>query len=116
MKIVGLKSCVVGAAWRNLIFVRLDTDEGIYSLAEATSHNKTQAILGYLEEARERYVIGSDPFDFENRFSRMLRMDYGYGGSVQTTVISAVEIACRDIVGKALGQPLWRLLGGKCRD
>jgi galactonate dehydratase len=116
MKIVDMKTFVVGAAWRNLIFIRLETDEGINGCAEATSHNKTAAVLGYLEEARERYVIGTDPFDTENLFTRMFRRDYSYGATVQTTVISAVEIACWDIVGKALGQPVWRLLGGKCRD
>ncbi len=116
MKITDLRTYVVGAAWRNLIFIRLDTDEGISGLAEATSHNKTGALLGYLEEAKSRYVIGTDPFDTEDLFSRMFRLDYSYAGTVQTTVISAVEIACWDIVGKALGQPVWRLLGGKCRD
>ena len=116
MKIVDLKTFVAGAAWRNLIFIRLETDEGISGCAEATSHNKTRALLGYLEEAKQRYVLGSDPFDTENLFSRMFRLDYSYAGTVQTTVISAVEIACWDIVGKALGQPVWRLLGGKCRE
>ncbi len=116
MKIVDLKTFVAGAAWRNLIFIRLDTDEGLTGCAEATSHNKTRALLGYLEEARQRYVIGTDPFDTEALFARMFRLDYSYAATVQTTVISAVEIACWDIVGKALGQPVWRLLGGKCRD
>jgi galactonate dehydratase len=116
MKIVDLKTFVVGAAWRNLIFIRLETDEGISGCAEATSHNKTLAVLGYLEEARQRYVIGTDPFNTEDLFSRMYRLDYSYAATVQTTVISSVEIACWDIVGKALGQPVWRLLGGKCRD
>jgi galactonate dehydratase len=116
MKIVDMKVWVAGAAWRNLIFIRLDTDEGISGCAESTSHNKTQAVLGYLEEVKRRYVIGTDPFDAEHLFSRMFRLDYSYGATVQMTVLSAVEIACWDIVGKALGQPVWRLLGGKCRD
>lgn len=116
MKIVDLKTFVVGAAWRNLIFIRLETDEGLTGCAEATSHNKTRALLGYLEEARQRYVIGTDPFNTEDLFARMFRLDYSYAATVQTTVMSAVEIACWDIVGKALGQPIWRLLGGKCRD
>ena len=116
MKIVNARTFVVGAAWRNLIFIRLDTDEGISGCAEATAHNKTQAMLGYLQEAFRRYAIGTDPFDTENLFARMFRLDYSYAGSVQTTAISAIEIACWDIVGKALGQPVWRLLGGKCRD
>ena len=58
MKIVDAKTFVVGAAWRNLIFIRLDTDEGISGCAEATAHNKTQAMLGYLQEAFRRYAIG----------------------------------------------------------
>jgi galactonate dehydratase len=116
MKIVSLETFVVGAAWRNLIFIRLNTDDGITGCAEATSHNKTRAILGYLEEARERYVIGTDPFDTEDLFTRMFRLDYSYAATVQTTVLSAIEIACWDIVGKALGQPVWKLLGGKCRE
>lgn len=115
MKIVDLKTFVAGAAWRNLIFIRLETDEGVSGCAEATSHNKTAAVLGYLEDVRQRYVIGADPFDTEDLFSRMFRLDYSYAATVQTTVISAVEIACWDIVGKVLGQPVWRLLGGKCR-
>jgi galactonate dehydratase len=116
MKITGAKTFIVGAAWRNLIFIRLETDEGVSGCAEATAHNKTQAMLGYLQEAFERYVIGTDPFDTENLFARMFRLDYSWGGSVQATAISAVEIACWDIVGKVLGQPVWRLLGGKCRE
>jgi len=116
MKIADMKVFVAGAAWRNLIFIRLDTDEGISGCSEATCHNKTRALLGYLEEARSRYILGTDPFDIENLFARMFRLDYNNAGNVQNTVISAVEIACWDIVGKALGQPVWRLLGGKCRD
>jgi galactonate dehydratase len=116
MKIVNLKTFVVGAPWRNLIFISLETDEGISGCSEATSHNKTQALLGYLEEARERYVLGTDPFDTEDLFSRMYRLDYSLCASVQATALSAIEIACWDIVGKALGQPIWRLLGGKCRE
>src|SRR5208282_2154878 len=104
MKIVNLKTFVVGAPWRNLLFISLETDEGITGCAEATSHNKTKALLGYLEEARERYVLGTDPFDTEDLFSRMYRLDYSLCASVQATALSAIEIACWDIVGKALGQ------------
>jgi len=116
MKITQLETFVAGAAWRNLMFIRLQTDEGISGCAEATAHNKTAATLAYFREAAERYVIGTDPFDIEDRFARMFRQDYSFGGAVQSTVISAVEIACWDIMGKALGQPVWRLLGGRCRD
>ena len=116
MKIVGFEVFVAGAAWRNLVFIRLTTDEGITGCAESTVHNKTRAILGYLEEVKTRYVLGTDPFDIEDLFARMYRLDYNNAGNVQMTALSAVEIACWDIIGKKLGQPVWRLLGGKCRD
>jgi galactonate dehydratase len=116
MKITNLETFVAGAEWLNLMFIRLDTDEGISGCAEATAHNKTAATLAYFQEAAPRYVIGSDPFDIEDLFARMFRLDYSNGGAVQATVMSAVEIACWDIIGKKLGQPVWRLLGGKCRD
>lgn len=116
MKITDLKVFVAGDAWRNLTFIRLETDEGITGCAEATSHNKTSAVLGYLQDAKARYVIGTDPFNIEDLYARMYRLDYAYAPTVQSTVVSAVETACWDIVGKALGQPVWRLLGGKCRD
>ena len=116
MKIVAVEPFVAGDAWRNLTFIRVLTDEGVNGCAEMTSHNKTKAVLGYLQEACPRYVIGSDPFDTESLFAKMFRLDYSYGGTVQMTVLSAIEIACWDIVGKVLGQPVWRLMGGKCRE
>jgi galactonate dehydratase len=116
MKIIDMEVFVAGAAWRNFIFIRLKTDEGITGCSEATCHNKTRSLLGYLEEARARYIIGTDPFNIEDLFTRMFRLDYNNAGNVQITVLSAVEIACWDIMGKVLHQPVWRLLGGKCRD
>ncbi len=92
MKITDLKTYVVGAAWRNLIFIQLETDEGITGCAEATAHNKTQAVLGYLVEAKQRYVLGADPFDIEALFARMFRLDYSYSTGVQSTVLLTIRI------------------------
>ena len=65
---------------------------------------------------RRNNVVGSDPFDIEDLWQRMFRNDFWRGGVVAYTGISAVEIACWDIVGKALGVPCWKLLGGKVRS
>src|SRR5205823_6341767 len=58
-------------------------------------------------------VVGRDPFDIEAIVGGMIRDQY-QGGSTVMTAISAVEIALWDLVGKACGQPVYRLLGGRC--
>ena len=116
MKITAVKPLVLGTPWRNLTFVKVETDEGIYGLGEVRLNNRTNALLGYLTEAVPRYAIGIDPFDIESLVARMTINDYGRMGEVTMSAVSILEIACWDIVGKALGQPCYRLMGGAVRD
>lgn len=116
MKITRVTPFVLGTAWRNLTFIKVETDEGLYGLGEARSLNKDDALLGYLNEAVPRYVIGADPFDIEKLVQRMYRGDFGRAGEIAMTGIALVEIACWDLMGKALNQPVYRLLGGAVRD
>jgi galactonate dehydratase len=64
---------------------------------------------------KDRYVLGADPFDIESLVMRMIRDQY-QGGAVAMTAISGIEIACWDLIGKACGQPIYKLLGGRCHD
>lgn len=116
MKITAVKPMVLGTPWRNLTFVKVETDAGIYGLGEVRLNNRTNALLGYLTEAVPRYAIGHDPFEIEALVSRMSINDYGRMGEVTMSAVSILEIACWDIVGKALGQPCYRLMGGAVRD
>lgn len=116
MKITNVTPMVLGTRWRNLTFVKVDTDEGISGVGEARVLNRTDAVLGYLSEAAPRYVIGSDPFEIERLTQRMFREDFGRAGEIVMTTMALVEMACWDIVGKALNQPVYRLLGGAVRD
>jgi galactonate dehydratase len=116
MRITAVETYVLGTSWRNLIFVRVQTDEGLSGVGEATVQNREEAVLAYVQAAARRYVIGSDPFDIEDLWLRMYRDDYWRGGVVQTTSISAIEVACWDIVGKAAGLPVYKLLGGRAHD
>lgn len=115
MKISDVRPLVLGTAWRNLTFVVVCTDEGLEGVGEVRMVNNTEALLGYLREAVPNHVLGSDPFAIEDLVLRMRRNDYGRPGQVEMSGISAIEIACWDIVGKALGQPIYRLLGGPVR-
>lgn len=116
MKISKVTPLVLGTPWRNLTFVKVETDEGLIGVGEARVINRTEAVLGYLSEAVPRYVLGSDPFNIEQLVQRMYREDYGRAGELVMTGIALIEIACWDIVGQALGQPVYRLLGGAVRD
>ncbi|EIF01040.1 mandelate racemase/muconate lactonizing enzyme family protein [Saccharomonospora glauca] len=116
MKITNVETFVMGTPWRDLTFVRVTTDEGLTGVGETRMLGHTEALKGYLSEAVPRHVIGADPFDIEALVQRMKRGDYGRPGEIMMSGIACVEMACWDIVGKALGQPVWRLLGGKVRD
>lgn len=116
MKITSMTPLVLGTSWRNLTFLKLETDDGYVGVSEVRINNRTESLLGYLEGIRKRHVLGSDPFDIEDLTLRIFRNDYGRVGEIAATGISLVEIACWDIVGKVTGQPVYRLLGGACRD
>jgi galactonate dehydratase len=116
VKIAALRTAVVGTPWRNLTFVELRTDEGVTGVGEVRMLGHTDALLGYLAEAERRYILGSDPFAIEALVQRMYRGDYARAGEIAMSAIACVEIACWDIVGQALGQPVHRLLGGAVRD
>jgi galactonate dehydratase len=116
MKISKVKTHVVGTPWRDLTFVEIFTDEGLVGVGETRMLSHTQALIGYLAEAENNHILGSDPFDIESLVHRMKFGDYGRSGEIVMSGIACVEMACWDIVGKALDQPVWRLLGGKVRE
>lgn len=116
MKITAVEPLVLGTSWRNLIFLKVRTDEGLVGIGECTLQNREEGVLGYLQGAVRRHVIGTDPFNIEDLWLRMYRNEFWRGGVIATTVMSGIEIACWDIIGKTVGQPLWRLLGGRCHE
>jgi galactonate dehydratase len=116
MKISDMRVLVMGTSWRNLTFLRITTDDGYDGISEVRINNRTEALLGYLEGAKKRHILGSDPFNVEDLVLRLSRDDFGRVGEIVACGISLVEIACWDIIGKVVGQPVYRLLGGACRD
>jgi galactonate dehydratase len=116
MTITDLHTYVLFDGWRNLVFVELETDTGLTGLGEATLANRTEAVLAYLHAAKERHVVGSDPFDTEALWRRIYLGDFIRGGMIACAALSAIDIACHDIQGKALGVPVYKLLGGTFRE
>lgn len=111
MKICDMQVLVVGNPWKNWIFLRLLTDEGIEGVGEATSGLETMPVVAHLEELRE-LVIGKDPRSLPMLLEDIRKALFlGRGREA----VSGIEIACWDIIGKISGLPLYQLLGGKCR-
>ena len=116
LKIVDARTIVVGAPWRELVFVELITDSGVIGVGEVRMVNKTTTLLGCIEELAPRYVIGADPFDVERLSWNILRADYGRPEEITQSALAAFEVASWDIIGQTLGVPIWKLLGGRVRD
>src|SRR6266545_439173 len=116
MKIVGARTIVVGTPWRDLAFLELATDTGLVGVGEARMVNKTNTLIACLEELAPRYVIGSDPYDVERLVWNIQRAEYGRPGEIAQSALAVFEIACWDLIGQALGVPVWKLLGGRFRN
>ncbi|MFI5755130.1 mandelate racemase/muconate lactonizing enzyme family protein [Streptomyces sp. NPDC051569] len=116
MRITGITTHVVGTPWRNLTYVLVHTDEGLTGVGETRMLGRTDALLGYLREAEANHIAGTDPFAVEDLVRRMKYGDFGRAGEIVMSGIAVVEMACWDIKGKALGVPVWQLLGGKVTD
>ena len=95
--------------------MKLYTDEGIDGVGEATLEWRTKTVVAALEEL-ERVLVGRDPFQTEHLIETLHRDSYWRTGAVFRRALGAVEAALLDIKGKALGVPVYELLGGKHRD
>ncbi len=128
MEIVKVKSYIMGVPHRrNWVFCKLETDEGLEGWGECPApwlreHTHAQA----LREYGQRFMIGQDPFNIEAIWEALYKTAGSYAktgrnahshhfqhpGVFHGQIVGALEMACWDIVGKALHQPIYRLLGG----
>ncbi|MCW3987245.1 MAG: galactonate dehydratase [Candidatus Bathyarchaeota archaeon] len=116
MKITGIKNySVADSDGRSYFIVKVETDEGIYGLGEVGIRWWGAAIEKAVEHLSE-IVIGQDPFSTERLWQHMFRGSFFPADKVYTCAISAIDIALWDIKGKALGLPVYKLLGGPVRD
>ena len=116
MRITEVRTTVVGAPWRELTFVELLTDEGLTGVGEVRMVNKTATLVALVGELAPRYVVGADPFDVERLAWQVQREEYGRVGEVSQSALAAFDMACWDIMGQALGVPVWKLIGGRVRE
>jgi len=114
MKITDI-SIYLAKEWRTFLFVVIDTDEGIYGLGEAGITGRELAVQGAIEHFKP-LLIGQDPFRTEHIWQVLFRGGFFPAQRILTAAIAAIDIALWDIKGKALGVPVYQLLGGLARD
>ncbi len=115
MKIRDLKLYPTMVGRRHQLIIKIETDEGIHGWGESGLSGRELAVMGALRHYRE-LIIGRNPFDIGAIWQDLYRSQYFEGGRVLTAAIAAIDIALHDIKGKALGVPVYQLLGGKHRD
>ncbi len=116
MQVTSVRTTVVGTPWRDLVFVELETDDGLVGVGEVRPVNKTDSFVAVVEELAARYVIGADPFDTERLAWAIERLEYGRPGEHGQSALAAFDIASWDLIGQTLGVPVWKLLGGRFRE
>jgi galactonate dehydratase len=114
MRITSIETYTVGAVWKNWLFVRVNTDEGVHGVGEGTMNGFIKTAEACVHEF-EHLIVGMDPRDV-NAVLKVLLETVQDGGHVHHLAICAIEVACWDIAGKVHGVPVYKLLGGRVRN
>jgi galactonate dehydratase len=115
MKVRDLKLHPTRVGRRHQLIIKIETDEGVSGWGESGLIGRELAVMGALRHYRE-LIIGKNPFNIGAIWQDLYRSQYFEGGRVLTAAISAIDVALHDLKGKALGVPVYQLLGGKHRD
>ena len=114
MRITAIETIHVGA-YPNITFVEVHTDEGLIGLGETFRTPRT--VAAQIHETVAPYLLGKDPLTIDAHSSVLLNPYLGFAStSAEIRAASAVDIALWDLSGKALGRPVYELLGGLTRE
>ena len=111
-KIGRIETFMVPPRW---LFVRVEADDGAFGWGEASLEGWAESVEGAFEAFRDRF-IGADPFAIEDIWQVGYRGGFYRGGPVFMSALAGLEQALWDLKGRALGLPVWQMLGGKVRN
>lgn len=115
MKITRIETLPIPMGYRDFIACRVFTDEGLTGIGEPYPVGPNDAVAAVIADFAT-WLVGRDPRDITGIWQHLYAHTRFPGGSVVNAAISGIEHALWDISGKAAGVPVYRLLGGKCRD
>ncbi|MEQ9315472.1 MAG: D-galactonate dehydratase family protein, partial [Henriciella sp.] len=107
---------IVTCPGRNFVTLKIETDQGIYGIGDATLNGREKAVVAYLEDHVIPVLIGRDAHRIEDIWQYLYRGAYWRRGPVTMSAIAAVDTALWDLKGKAAGLPVYQLLGGASRE
>ncbi len=106
---------IVTCPGRNFVTLKIETDEGLHGIGDATLNGREMAVVSYLQDHVAPCLIGRDPHQIEDIWQYLYRGAYWRRGPVTMCAVAAVDTALWDIKAKAAGLPLYQLLGGQSR-
>jgi len=112
MKITNFRLYSVKPRW---LFLAIDTDEGITGWGEPVIEGRSDSVAAAVQEL-STYLVGKDPRRINDHWQTLYRGGFYRGGPILMSAIAGIDQALWDIKGKALGQPVYELLGGLVRD
>jgi mannonate dehydratase len=107
---------IVTSPGRNFVTLKIETDQGLHGLGDATLNGRELAVASYLTDHVIPTLIGRDAQRIEDIWQYLYKGAYWRRGPVTMSAISAVDTALWDLKAKQAGLPLYQLLGGACRD
>jgi galactonate dehydratase len=96
--------------------IRISTDEGVTGYGEAVVETAPEPVFKVIEKVADRYLVGTDPTPIERHRRQLQDAVWYHDGPVMNSAFSGIEHALWDIKGKALGVPVYELLGGPVRE
>ncbi|HEY8599859.1 MAG TPA: galactonate dehydratase [Thermomicrobiales bacterium] len=115
MRITAMKRFLISDAGRPTVLVKIETEGGLYGVGEATLGAAPRAVVGLLDDLAH-WVVGQDARRIEFLWQQCYRRLFFRGGPVTGSALSGIDQALWDLAGKALGVPVYQLLGGLARD
>ena len=96
------------------MILKMHTDEGLTGFGEPMNYEHWRVVAQAVEDMAE-YLVGKDPFQIEDHWQAMYRSSYTRSMPILVGALSGIEMAMWDVMGKALGVPVWKLFGGSVR-
>lgn len=115
MKITAIRT-IVCSPGRNFVTVKIETDQGLTGVGDATVNGRELAVVAYLDDHVIPCLIGRDARRIEDIWQYLYRGAYWRRGPITIAAIAGIDTALWDIKAKAAGMPLYELLGGASRD
>ena len=112
MKITGFETIPIRG---RALLLKMFTNEGLIGYGEPMNYEHWRVVAQAVADMAE-YLVGRDPFQIEDHWQVLYRSSYSRSMPVLVSALSGIEMAMWDVMGKALGLPIWKLLGGSVRD